>query len=307
MVYRFYLSTGDGETLSRLYGSVKRAIRYQFSLDDDGDGLVNDQAHTRAGEYWPANQFYDAWPWWGTSAYVAGTWLATLAVGTVLAAIMKDRPFEEECSQWLDRGTKAYEEKLWNGSYYRLWNDTDSSRVSDVCLANQLMAVWCTKITGLPMPLPAERVMSALKEIQRLNMGATEYGLANGVTQEGQRYNSGFSQDGDHGENIFVGENLCAAMTFIYMNREEMGLEIAHRLYNALFLKSRAPWNQRCLISSETGLPAWGDDYYSDLVIWAMPMALAKEHIAQFSKPGKLVHKMVESARKAWLGAGVSR
>jgi uncharacterized protein (DUF608 family) len=295
MVYRHYLFTQDGETLSSLYESAKKAIRYQFSLDDDGDGLVNDQAHTGPGEYWPANQFYDAWPWRGTSAYVAGTWLATLSAGSAMAKAMEDPSFEEECTEWLAQGAKAYEKKLWNGSYFRLWNDSADSKVSEVCLANQLMAVWCTQIMGLPMPLPPERVESALREVQRLNMGATEYGLVNGVTPEGKRFNSGFSESGDHSEHIFVGENLCAAMTFIYMDRDDIGLEVARRLYNALFLKARAPWNQRCLISSETGLPAWGDDYYSDLVIWAMPMALAKEDIAQFSKPGKLARTMIES------------
>ena len=81
MIYRLYLRSGDRDLLAHFYDSAKRAIRYQYSLDDDGDGLVNDQAHAPPGELWPANQFYDIWPWWGTSAYVAGTWLATLSCG----------------------------------------------------------------------------------------------------------------------------------------------------------------------------------------------------------------------------------
>ena len=85
MIYRLYLRTGDRDLLAHFYDSARRAIRYQYSLDDDGDGLVNDQAHAPPGELWPANQFYDIWPWWGTSAYVAGTWLATLSCGQAMA------------------------------------------------------------------------------------------------------------------------------------------------------------------------------------------------------------------------------
>ena len=74
-----------------------------------------------------------------------------------------------------------------------------------------------------------------------------------------------------------------------------IGLEIARRLYEAMALKTHSPWNQRCLISSETGLPVWGDDYYSNLVIWALPMALAGESVAQFVRPAGLVDRMIQA------------
>ena len=104
MIYRLYLRSGDHDLLAHFYDSAKRAIRYQFSLDDDDDGLVNDQAHVSPGELWPANQFYDIWPWWGTSAYVAGTWLATLSCGAAMATAMNDSDFAAECADWLARG-----------------------------------------------------------------------------------------------------------------------------------------------------------------------------------------------------------
>ncbi|MCW4019722.1 MAG: hypothetical protein NWF14_00615, partial [Candidatus Bathyarchaeota archaeon] len=96
---------------------------------------------------------------------------------------------------------------------------------------------------------------------------------------------------------IFIGENLCAAMTFMYHNRRDIGLEIARRLYEAIAQKSCSPWNQHCLINAETGLPVWGDDYYSNLVIWAVPMAIAGEGLSEFTEDGKLVSKMVAAAR----------
>ena len=296
MIYRLYLRSGDRDLLAHFYDSAKRAIRYQFSLDDDDDGLVNDQAHVSPGELWPANQFYDIWPWWGTSAYVAGTWLATLSCGEAMATAMYDDDFAAECADWLERGKAAYEDKLWNGEYYRLWQDPANTSGEgpdcDVSLGNQLMAQWCAKIAGLADILPADQVQSALGAVERLNMAATEHGLVNGVNPDGSRYISkpdperfpDILPNNDHSTQVFVGENLCAAMNFIYHGQRETGLEIARRIYEAVALTSRSPWKQRCLIDADTGLPVWGEDYYSDMVIWALPMACANQSIAEFAE-----------------------
>lgn len=296
MVYRLYLRTQDRELLSDFYESAKRAIRYQFSLDDDGDGLVNEQAHILPGEYWPANQFYDIWPWRGTSAYVGGIWLSSLAIARTMAKIMRDKGFVSECDKWLRRARRAYYRKLWTGKYFRLWNDTQNNRCCNVSLANQLMGQCCAKIAGLGDILEEEKVQSALNIIERLNMSATSHGLVNGVTPQGKRFDTGFPGKNDHGKHIFVGENLYAAMTFMYYNRQDTGLEIAYRLYKAIFLKSSSPWNQSCLINSSTGLPVWGDDYYSNMAIWALPMALKRENISEFTEDGKLVSRILKSA-----------
>lgn len=297
MIHRLLLRTGDRRQMKHFYDSARRAVRYLYSLDEDECGLVHEQPHVRPGEAWPANQFYDAWPWEGTSSYVAGTWLATLAAGRALAEAAGDRQFADECSTRLARARRSFEARLWNGSYFRLWSDPANRRTSEVCLANQLMAQWCTRIGGLPDVVPGERIAAALDSVERLNMRATAYGLINGVTADGKPFNSRFHVD-DFGLNIFVGENLCAAMTFMYHGREKVGLEIARRMYEALAVKTRAPWNQRCLISGASGLPVWGDDYYSNMAIWGVPMAMKGESIGRFTQAG-LVPRILAAAGKA--------
>lgn len=301
MVYQLYQRTGDREVLSKFYESAKRAIRYQYTLDDDNCGLVHDQSHALPGYTWPANQFYDLWPWQGTSSYVAGTWLGTLSAGLALATAAGDNDFAGECAHRLSKAQSVFEKNLWNGSYYRLWNDTAAGKVSEVCLANQLMAVWCTRIAGLQDALPAAHIKLALDTVERLNMNATSYGLINGVTSDGKPFKTNLGDPNDHDDhaaNIFFGENLCAAMTFLYQGRRDTGLEIMRRLYDAVAVKNPSPWNQRCLLNGETGLPQWGDDYYSDLAIWAVPMALAGQSVGQFAREG-LVRDMIDSARES--------
>jgi uncharacterized protein (DUF608 family) len=294
MVYRLYLRSGDKRLLSRFYPSARQAIRYQYTLDDDDCGLVHDHAHALAGQSWPANQFYDIWPWQGTSSYVAGIWLATLSVGEAMATVMGDSSFARECKERLSRAQNAFQEKLWNGSYYRLWSDSRNGRVSEVCLANQLMTIWCTRVVDLQDSLSGANVRTALDTIARLNMNSTSYGLTNGVNPDGTSYETTEGGTNDFPKNIFFGESLCTAMTFIYQGRRDTGLEIARRLYFAVAVKNASPWNQRCLLNGKTGLPQWGDDYYSNLVIWAVPMALAGQSVRQFVREG-LAKEMLNS------------
>jgi uncharacterized protein (DUF608 family) len=296
MVHQLYLRTGDRAQLNQFYDSAKRAIRYQYSLDNDDCGLVHEQPHARPGEAWPANQFYDVWPWKGTSSYVAGTWLATLAAGKAMAEAAGDHQFANECAARLAHAQKSYNTRLWNGRYYRLWSNPAKNTSSDVCLANQLMAQWCAKVAGLGDILPEDRIHSALNAVEQLNAKATSYGLVNGVTPDGRPYDTKIHPVGDFGQNIFVGENLCAAMTFLYHGRRDAGLAAARAMYETMAIKTRSPWNQRCLLWGDTGLPLWGDDYYSNLAIWAVPMAVRGESLKDFSKSG-LIPDMLNAAR----------
>ena len=148
----------------------------------------------------------------------------------------------------------------------------------------------------------AECIQSALDTVKRLNMTATEHGLVNGVNPDGTRHISKQDPDihphilpnYDHGRQTFVAENLCAAMTYIYHGQRETGLDIARRLYQAVALMSRAPWKQYCMIDADTGLPVWGEDYYSNMVIWALPMARANQNIAEFMQ-SELIREMTSA------------
>jgi uncharacterized protein (DUF608 family) len=316
-VLRLYQRTGNKETLKEYYESLKKAVRYHYSLDDDGDGLVNDQPHVLPGEIWPANQFYDIWPWWGTSVYVAGVWLATLKAGAAAAKLMGDNEFLSECETSFSKGIKAFDEKLWRGDRYRLWANPDSKEKSEVNLGNQLMAEWCAAITGTGPVVEDAKAKLALDAVWKLNVGNTSFGMINGVTEDGKRFNSvqfeksrdkgngivdtqfQVGEDNDHSAQIFIGENFAAAMTFLYKGRREEGLEIGKRLYEMMALHTGTPWDQYCLYDSYSGQPIWGHDYYSNMIQWLVPVALEGKSLEQyFSNPDNLISRIIAAGKK---------
>lgn len=291
LVYRYFLRTKDGKFLKDFYRSVKKAIEYAKTLDYDEDCLVNEHAHNLPGEIWPANQFYDIWPWKGTSCYVAGIWLATLAAGIEMARIMRDKKSAERWGKWLRKGKTSFEKLLWNGNYYRLYNGPEER--SEICLANQLMGLWCTSLLGLKSLFPENHIQKALENIINLNFKKTKWGLVNGMHPDGkkakcripgdtEKQNILTDDDNDHASQIFFGENLCSAMVMISHGKKKEGMEVVKRLIEAYFLKWKTPWNQSCLLSSKDGHPVWGDDYYSNMVIWALPLFLEKKDLGNF-------------------------
>jgi hypothetical protein len=82
----------------------------------------------------------------------------------------------------------------------------------------------------------------------------------------------------------------------MYEGRMEAGLELAKRLAHSLAIASLSPWNQHCLISSADGTPVWGSDYYSDMAVWAVPMALSGQGVASFAASGGLLDRIICAA-----------
>jgi non-lysosomal glucosylceramidase len=294
LVYRFFRRTGDSDFLRDFYPSVIKAISFAKSLDYDADGLVNEHPHAPEGELWPANQFYDIWPWHGTSAYVAGVWLATLCCARAMAYVIGDKSFAHDCEVWLQQGLHSFESKLWNGRYYRVYNEPETGRTNEASLFNQLMAEWCCRIVGLEGCLPKERVLHVINSLEKLNLSATGWLPVNAATPEGRPEVSRTDGDpNDHASQCFVGESLCAAMTMMYHGHSTTGLRVAERIVESLFVRHLTPWNQHCLLAADDGRPVWGSDYYSNMVIWAVPLALAGEDLTSVTRPGGLLARIV--------------
>jgi len=299
LIYRYYLRTGDEQFLKDFWPSARDAIQFLLWLDRDGDGLVEDHPHTVEGEFFPANNPLDCWPWHGASSYTAGKGLAALICGIKMAELAGDKAQADRWRQALDKGRKTYEEKLWTGSFYRTYHDTATGRRNDACFSAQLSGVWCTRVLGLEDPLPKERIDKALDSIAKLNVPASRFGMVDAVFADGKPCVEG----GPGGEriwsrDIFIQCNATAAMVYLYYGRRDEGLRAARTMLDTIFRGPHAmPWSQPCGLSSVTGGTCHGHDYYDHMVVWTYPLALERQDIRGACAPGGLIARILDAAR----------
>lgn len=300
MIYRYYLRTGDDAFLKDFYDSARDSINFMMSLDKDGDGLVEDHVHALRGESFPANNPMDNWPWYGASSYTAGKGLATLVCGIKMAELAGD---EAQAAQWralLKQGQASYEEKLWNGDYYRTYNEPATGRRNDACFSGQLSSVWCTRVLGLEDPLPKDHIDKACASIAKLNMPASPYGMVDGVFPDGSLCVEGAGSgipDTCWSRDIFIQCNATGAMAFLYHGHLAEGESAAKTMLDTIFRGPHAmPWAQPCGLSSKTGGTCHGHDYYDHMVVWSYPLAFAGQDIAQACAPGGFVKSLLDAA-----------
>jgi len=292
MIYRYYLRTGDEQFLKEFWDSARAAIGFMLWLDRDGDGLVEDHPHAIEGESFPGNNPLDCWPWHGPSSYTAGKGLATLVCGIKMAELAGDK---EQAAAWraaLDKGRKAYDEKLWMGSYYRTYAGTAAHKPNDSCFSAQLSSVWCTRVLGLEDPLPKDRIEKALDTVAKLNIPASPFGMVDAVFPDGK-----VCTEARWSNDIFIQCNATAAMVYLYYGQRENGEKAAKAMLDTIFRGPHAmPWSQPCGLSSATGGTCHGHDYYDHMVVWSYPLAFAGQDIRAACAKGGLIAKVLEAA-----------
>jgi len=293
-VYQHYLRTGDKEFLRAHYPHVKLAINFCKTLDSDGDGLVNECCNAPEGETWCSNNFFEHYPWYGTSSMDAGIWLAALSGGEAIAKEVGDQAFAEDCRLWFDRGVKAFDEKLWTGEYYRLYNEPETGRKSDTVLANQLWGQILVKIAGLPDIFPKEKVKSVISTIRRLNYAATRWGVKNSIRPDGSDDPEGASSS--VGTGIWPCLNILLAVNTVYVGEREFGLEISRRVYDNMVTRQKSPWSLWNLVDPDDGVMLSLPNYYHNMILWALPMALRGQDIAAFCAQGGFIDNIIEAS-----------
>lgn len=158
------LQLGAGRAwLERFWPELRRLVVYVAETwDADGDGvLYGEQPNT-----------YDI-AFRGTEPYIGGLWLAMLKAAAVLARLVGDSELAAFADERFERGSRRYDELLWNGSYFqqRLGaGDSNADQYGDGCLADQLFGQWWAHELGLGYVLPQPHVREALRAIVHNNL-----------------------------------------------------------------------------------------------------------------------------------------
>jgi uncharacterized protein (DUF608 family) len=296
MLYRYYLRTGDAAFLRSMFPAVKAAVAFLQSLDDDADGLVNEHPHALPGTPWPANNYHDTFQWHGTSIYTAGVWLATLRTAAAMATLVRDEAYAGLSEEWLLRGRQAIEEKLWTGDQYLVYSDPENDRCLEASLLNQLVGEWCIAQLGLSGVLAEEHVEKAVEAILRQNVALGAVVPIDTVDRSGRAYaqpEMEIDPAARQSAACMVSEAICFAMTLLWRGRQSEGLGIVEAIWKAHAITHRTPFSQYYLIDPQDGAPIWGNDYYSNMITWAVPMALGGQNIAEYAL-GSLIRLCVE-------------
>jgi non-lysosomal glucosylceramidase len=247
LVYRDFLLTGadDLEFLATCWPAIPAALNYLKTFDLDGDGIPENSG--------APDQTFDDWRLQGISAYCGGLWIAALeaaiAIGKLLVATpwnsFGDTPALDIPSQlatyetWLAQSRPLYQEKLWNGQYYRL----DSNSGSEIVMADQLCGQFYARLLNLPDVVPEDCAQTALGTVYDtcfLKFNGGTLGAANGLLPGGLPE----KPDATHHLEVWTGINFGIAAFLAQMQRPAEAMRLTEAVVQQIYtngLQFRTP------------------------------------------------------------------
>ncbi|GAB1539650.1 GH116 family glycosyl hydrolase [Scytonema sp. NUACC21] len=245
-VYRDFLLTGasDVEFLADCWSAVVQTLDYLKTFDIDGDGIPENSG--------APDQTFDDWRLQGVSAYCGGLWLAALEAAIAICEVLTDYKHNNPKNNpdnvavqksiyqaWLEQSRPVYQEKLWNGQYYRL----DSESGSDVVMADQLCGQFYARLLGLPDIVPVDCAFSALKTVYDacfLKFHHGQFGAANGVRPDGSPENP----QATHPLEVWTGINFGLAALLVQMGMKDEAFDLTQAVVRQIYdngLQFRTP------------------------------------------------------------------
>lgn len=158
LVLRDFFMTGDMAYLEQMWPSIVRGMNYILSeRDKDGDRMPDMEGIMCS---------YDNFPMYGLASYIQSQWLAAMASVASAAPLMKDKKTQALAESIMEEGKALMDDKLWNGSYYRLSNDyLGEHGVDEGILTDQLIGQWLAHQSGLGYLLDTDHVSMALDRV----------------------------------------------------------------------------------------------------------------------------------------------
>ena len=159
--YREHLMSADDAFLTRNWPSIKKALEYSISRDENADGLIEDDQHNT----------YDI-NYHGANTFVGSLYLAALRAGEEMAKEVGDSEFAERARKIFESGRDLTVERLWNGEYFVQDVDLEDyprHQYKDGCLSDHLFGQGWAHQLGLGYLYPKENVRSALQAVWKYN------------------------------------------------------------------------------------------------------------------------------------------
>lgn len=155
--------TNDRAWLEEFWPAARKALEYTLTQRDrDGDGLPEMEG---------SNSSYDNFPMFGPAAYVSSQWIAALLYGAEAARQLGLTGEVQRYTEAAARARHRFEEKLWNGRYFSLFNDEGGAHggKDEGCLTDQLIGQWASRWADLPPIVAAEKLRAGLRFVFERN------------------------------------------------------------------------------------------------------------------------------------------
>ncbi|KAF7989594.1 hypothetical protein HCN44_008268 [Aphidius gifuensis] len=222
--YRDYYLTKNINYLNDFWPSIKMVLERSLAWDKDNDGLIENSGYP--------DQTYDTWIMSGPSSYCGSLWLASLCCAVQIGKLVGDNENVEKYLVILEKGKLAFQEKLWNGSYYNF--DSSKNEHHKCIMSDQLCGQWFLRACGFHHDVfPEECVNSALKVIYNNNVMKYKNGKQGAV--------NGFLPDGTidtmtiQSEEMWTGVTYGLSALMIHQGMIDDGFRTAEGVYRTVY------------------------------------------------------------------------
>ncbi len=253
MVLRDYFWTNDKAYLREMWPSIKLGIDYILNhRDKDGDQMPDMEGIMCS---------YDNFPMYGLASYIQSQWIAALTMAAQAAEEMGEPEMKEKYEAIARKGNQLMNEKLWNGSYYRLSNDYNGvNGVNEGCLTDQLIGQWIAHCAGIGYLIEPEKVKKSLESILEKSFIDNSF-LRNCSWPEHPELFPIHSSDlwVDQANTPWTGVELAFASFLIYEDMLEEGLKVIKGVDDR-YRKAGLYWDHQ----------EFGGHYYRPMSAWAI-------------------------------------
>ena len=295
MVDRHWKITGDDSIVREFMDSVKRCCEFSFNLRPAyGPSQVIAMPTGNVDTEW----FEAPEPGWqGYITHGGGIRLAQAAIARRMAEYVGDQEFVRKCDAWLKDGTEALEKYLWAGNYYYNFHEPETNTLSDFVFGYQLDGEWIADWHGLPQNtvFPTNRVLTTLETIKNINCKLSESAAVNYANPDGTP-----AKVGGYGPySYFPPEAMMLAMNYMYEGQKDFGMDLLYRTMKNIVCKWGYTWDAPNIMrgDKDTGERTFGSDYYQDMMLWAVPAAMAGQDLTGPSKTGGLVARVIAAGK----------
>lgn len=270
MVDRYWQWHKDSKLLADMYPVCKRAMLWEFNCDKNNDSLPDNEG---------ADQTFDLWQFYGANSYTSSIYLASLLAMAKMATHVGDDKFAQKIRQIFSLAQRNFISSLWNKNYFIAANDSLNKKVDLACTANQLMGQWFSHMLNLGHIVPQWYIKKALKTVFKYNAAMSRYGAVNSVRSINSKVHGthgNVDTSNYHASNIWPGISYALSALAIYEGMTTDGLVLAKKVWDNIVHNQKSPWNQPDVIDARSGAFGFGDHYMRNMVIWAVPLALAR-------------------------------